>query len=101
MQWKPSRTFQILSRINIIINLNNKLFKVLPDLCGKITLCSKKVRGILVCFTSIGVHKKPSRLWTVENSSTRVIQNVPGQIILVKQVNILVYLIEVRYLSLM
>ena len=38
--------------------------KVAPHLCGKITLCFIKVRVILTFCTSIGVHKKPSRLST-------------------------------------
>ena len=57
--------------INILINGHIKhitclvldglyLFKVAPDLCGTITLCSIKVRVILIFSTSIGFHKKPS-----------------------------------------
>ena len=79
------------------------------DFCGKITLCLIKVRVILIFCTSIGIHKKhcprlSTNIYDQVNFNRRtssVHHIIPGQIILDKQVNIHVYSIEVRYLSLM
>ena len=79
------------------------------DLCGRITLCFIKVRVILF-FTSIGVHKRllvyqqisiTRYILTVGTSSThQLVRVIPGQLIMVKQVNIHMYSIEVKYLLL-
>ena len=75
-----------------------------------LVMCFTKVRLILSIYTSIGVHKKPSRLSTslydqvYFNRRDRFSPSmgvIPGQIIPLKNVNIHVYSIEVGYLSLM